>query len=166
MRRFIAAVLVLLAPVTAWAQTASPTPSTKNLDTQPYQAQLQAPCVVQADGRTCVGVNPQNGLPTIPGVVTSSSISGTTSATPNTFTQLAAASTARKGCLIQNTSTAVIYVFVGSGAATLGGAFQLAPASGTTPGDTFSCSLGNAVIGDTLQIAASAASATYAGVIQ
>ena len=165
MKIWIAAAL-LLSPFAVLAQTSNPTPSTKNLDTQPYQLQLQAPCVTQADGRTCVAVNPQNGLPTFPGVVTSSSISGATSATPSTFTQLAAASNTRKGCLIQNTSTAVIYVFVGGGTATIANSFQLAPASGTTPGDTFSCSLGNAVIGDTLQIAASAASATYAGVLQ
>ena len=63
MRVLMAALMVLAIPAIAIAQTANPTPSAKNLDSQPYQPQLQSPCVTQADGRTCIAVSATNPLP-------------------------------------------------------------------------------------------------------
>jgi hypothetical protein len=89
--------------------------------------------------------------------VSTTPASGTTSATPNTFTTLLAASTTRKGCSFQNTSTALEYIFVGSGTATLVASYQI-PA-----GNPFNCASSGVVIGDALQIASPVASMPYVG---
>ena len=93
--------------------------------------------------------------------------SGVTSANANTFTvALAAAQPAqgqpRRGCYFQNTSSsATIYIYVGTGAATTTNSYQLAPNA------AFSCATqAGTAIQDQIQIASSAASTAYVGTSQ
>jgi hypothetical protein len=90
----------------------------------------------------------------------STNISGTTSATAGTYTTALAASTTRLGCFLQNTSAGTMYVFVGSGQASIATSHPIGP------GGTFSCASGNTILSDALQVANSAASAAYVGEAQ
>ena len=99
---------------------------------------------------------------TLPSGVTTTQTAGTTSSTAGTFTSAAAASSTRKGCTLQNTSSAMEYLYLGataSGSAT--NAFMV------SPGGFFSCPApGGVVVQDNIAVAASVASATYVLALQ
>lgn len=86
--------------------------------------------------------------------------SSSTIAVTNTFQSVIAAATGfgsgqRKGCLIQNQGSNVMYVFFGAIAgATTGKSIQLQPpqSSPVIQGGTVSCTIGNAVLQDQVSI--------------
>lgn len=86
-----------------------------------------------------------------------STVTSGTVTTMNVFQSVIAQSSTRKGCMVQNTSAAVMYVYPGSTAnATLTNSFQL-PA-----GAFFDCSHpGGATIADQINISSGTAGATY-----
>lgn len=77
----------------------------------------------------------------------------------NTFQQLFASNTSRRGCLVQNTGVNVMYVYVGAIAgATVAKSYPLAPATAVAnPGGFFSCLSGTIVITDQISIRGTAA---------
>jgi len=89
--------------------------------------------------------------------VTTAQSGAATSATAGTFTVALAASGTRKGCSIQNTSSTVEYLFLGTTAsATTANSFQVAA------GGTFNCaSPAGTIAQDAVNIAAPGASAAY-----
>ena len=113
---------------------------------------------------TCVSMPITGSITTSPGTPTpipSTNISGTVT-TGGTFqTILAANTTTRKGCTIENPTTAseALSVFASTGAAaTVATAFTIAP------GSTFSCTLpGGAVISDAIQVTATTTGHAFVG---
>ena len=89
--------------------------------------------------------------------VTTTQVGGTTSATAGTFVSALAASGARKGCLVQNTSGSVMYVYLGlTASATIASSMQV------SAGGSFGCtSSGGSVVQDNVAVASAAAGASY-----
>ncbi len=89
--------------------------------------------------------------------VTTVQTGGTTSATAGTFTSALAASGTRKGCLLQNTSGSVMYVYLGAvSSATIANSLQI------SAGGSFGClPPGGIVLQDNVAVASAGASATY-----
>ncbi len=89
--------------------------------------------------------------------VTTVQTGGTTSATAGTFTSVLAASGTRKGCLLQNTSGSVMYVYLGAvSSATIANSLQI------SAGGSFGClPPGGIVLQDNVAVASAGASATY-----
>jgi hypothetical protein len=93
---------------------------------------------------------------TIPTQSSSTQTSGTTSATPSTFTQVLASNSNRLACLVQNKSASVERIYLGTtGSATSAAAFLL------QPNDTFSCTQGGTIAADAIQINSDTASQAY-----
>jgi hypothetical protein len=76
------------------------------------------------------GIVIEGGAPSLPS--TSASISGTTSAIASTWTSALASSSSRRGCTVQNSSTAAINIAMGSTTPT-------APEFTLQPGQAFNC---------------------------
>lgn len=95
------------------------------------------------------------------GAATSSPVGGSV-AVAGTYQSVLASNTARKGCLIQNTSAAPLKLFLGApGGATDAASLQLAA------GASFSCAApGGMVITDQISLTAATASATFVTVSQ
>jgi hypothetical protein len=93
--------------------------------------------------------------------VTSQNIS-TTITSGGSFQTLTAANQARNGCLIQNPTTATepLYVYFGSGTASVAASFSLAP------GAAVSCSFNGAVATDAIQVEATTTSHAFTAQIQ
>lgn len=108
-----------------------------SLATQPDASGNQQPIVAQA------------------GLKATSTLSNGSVATGGTFQTALAANTARNGCLIQNTGTAALYVFLGATGATEAQSFQLAA------GASFSCSQGQSVLTDEVQVTSGTAAVTF-----
>lgn len=92
-----------------------------------------------------------------PGVRASVAASGTI-ATGGTFQTLITQAQSRSGCLLQNTSTRTLYVYLGAlAAATTANSLQL------TPGQTFSCANagGTIVVNDTINVTTTTTSDTF-----
>ena len=89
--------------------------------------------------------------------VTTVEVGGTTSATAGTFVSALAASGTRKGCLLQNTSSSVLYVYLGAtSSATITNSLQI------SAGGSFGCMPpGGIVLQDNVAVASAGASATY-----
>lgn len=99
----------------------------------------------------------QQAVFTIPLNTTTTTSNGTI-ATGNTFQSVLAASSTRRGCLLQNTSSHTMYVFAGPNAsATTAKSIQLAP------GAYLNCPPigGGTVIGDNISVTTSTAGDTY-----
>lgn len=90
------------------------------------------------------------------GVITTQ-VGGTTSATAGTFVSALAASGTRKGCLVQNTSGSVMYVYLGlTASATIANSLQV------SAGGSFGCTPpGGIVVQDNIAVASAGASAAY-----
>ena len=89
--------------------------------------------------------------------VTTIQAGGTTSATVGTFVSALVASGTRKGCLVQNTSGSVMYVYLGlTASATIASSLQI------SAGGSFGCtSPGGTVVQDNIAVASASASASY-----
>ena len=89
--------------------------------------------------------------------VTTTQVGGTTSATAGTFISVLAASSTRKGCLVQNTSGSVMYVYLGlTASATIANSLQV------SAGGSFGCTPpGGIVVQDNVAVASAGASAAY-----
>lgn len=89
--------------------------------------------------------------------VTTVETGGTTSATAGTFVSALAASGTRRGCLLQNTSGSVMYVYLGAtSSATISNSLQV------SAGGSFGCMPpGGIVLQDNVAVASAGASATY-----
>lgn len=112
-------------------------------------------CVPAVDGSGC----PSSIAPAPLGAA-STTTSGTIT-TANTYQSILAADSARKGCLVQNTSTATELLFIGApGSATAANSFTLAA------GGTFSCASGSIVVTDQLSMTSSTAGSTFVAVKQ
>jgi hypothetical protein len=93
-----------------------------------------------------------------PGVRASVTASGTITL-GGTFQTLITNAQSRSGCLLQNTSTHTLYVYLGTlAAATTANSFQL------TPGQIFSCASpgGTIIVSDTINITTSTTADTFA----
>lgn len=89
--------------------------------------------------------------PAVASTVTSGAIAVT-----NTFQSVLAQSSLRKGCLVQNTSAAVMYLYLGTTAnATLTNSFQLAA------GASFNCTVGGITVGDQISLTGTATTSTF-----
>jgi hypothetical protein len=89
--------------------------------------------------------------------VTTTQVGGTTSATAGTFISALAASSTRKGCLVQNTSGSVMYVYLGlTASATITNSLQV------SAGGSFGCTPpGGIVVQDNIAVASAGVSAAY-----
>jgi hypothetical protein len=155
--------LLLLIPVSAWAQntgTSFPTPAGDTAQ----GTMLLVPCGAIVNGQpTACPPGPLNGLPVIcnncspsaPTGATSNAVSGTI-ATTNTFQQLIPSNVNRKACLFQNTSADIEY-FSYATTPTLANSFQVGP------GGTFGCSSGGITITDSISITGVAGDAFTGG---
>jgi len=102
----------------------------------------------------------QSPVVTNPFGVTTAETTGTITA-GGTFQTLYAANSGRRGCLVQNTASEVLYVFVGGGAASTNSSFQI------QPGGTFSCALTNGqVVTDAIQITTPTTGSRYVASVQ
>lgn len=106
--------------------------------------------IQSANGMFCVPAVDGSGCPSsiapAPLGSTSTTTSGTVT-TANTYQSILAADSARKGCLVQNTSTATELLFIGApGSATAANSFTLAA------GGTFSCASGPIIVTDQLSV--------------
>lgn len=108
----------------------------------------------------------QSPVSTVPSAATTANASASVTLT-NTFQQVFAQNSARRGCAIQNTSTSVMYVYFGAIAgATIPKAFPLAPASAAAyPGGSISCLVGGIVLTDQVSVTGTAA-ATFVATSQ
>ncbi len=98
--------------------------------------------------------------PTGPLGVMGAQSGGVTSASPNTFTLILAASPQRHGCVVQNTSSGVEYFFVGSNTPLIGTAIQVAPSG------TYDCAHSNVVDQGDVRIASASPSAPFVMIAQ
>ncbi len=89
------------------------------------------------------------------GLKATSTLSNGSVATGGTFQTALAANSARDGCLIQNTGSAALYVFLGATGAAEAQSFQIAA------GATFSCSQGQSVLTDEVQVTSGTAGETF-----
>lgn len=89
------------------------------------------------------------------GLKVTSTLSNGSIAAGGTFQVALATDTARNGCLLQNTGTAPIYLFLGASGATEAQSFQVAA------GSTFSCSQGQSVLTDEIQVTSGTAGDTF-----
>lgn len=103
------------------------------------------------------GTNSIGTVVTTPTGATSTMAGGTTSSTAGTFAVVLPASATRKGCLIQNTSASVLYVYLGAAAsATTANSLQV------SAGGSFGCQPpGGIVVQDAIAVASAGASSTY-----
>lgn len=101
-------------------------------------------------------VEAQQAVVTVPLVTTTTASSGTIT-TGDAFQSVLAASSSRRGCILQNTSSHTMYVFAGPNAnATTGKSLQLAP------GAIFYCpTYSGTVGGDNISVTTSTAGDTY-----
>lgn len=158
----INSVTTTVASYTAASSTGSSTPC--------YQIGAGTVVTATVTGGSPSGLNATlNGANTCPSPGAStgatSTLAGGTVTTHNVFQQALAANAARKGCLIQNQSTDVEYVFFGAtGSATETTSFALGPASVTgSAGGSVSCNFPGVVLTDNIAITSKTAdgSATY-----
>ena len=109
-----------------------------SLKTQPDAAGNQAPVVATQ------------------GIRSTSTESGGSITLGGTFQSILASNTARLGCTVQNTGTAVLYVFFGAtGSATTANAFQVAA------GGSIACQNGGVVLTDNVAATTAASGGTY-----
>lgn len=103
------------------------------------------------------GTNSIGSVLTAPTGVTTIETGGTTGATAGTFASALAASSLRRGCLLQNTSGSVLYVYLGPvSSATMTNSLQI------SAGGSFGCTPpGGIVLQDNVAVASAAAGATY-----
>lgn len=103
------------------------------------------------------GTNSIGSVLTAPMGVTTIETGGTTGAAAGTFVSALAASGTRKGCLLQNTSGSVLYVYLGpTSSATMTNSLQI------SAGGSFGCTPpGGIVLQDNVAVASAAAGATY-----
>ena len=103
------------------------------------------------------GTNSIGSVTTAATGVTTVEVGGTTSATAGTFTSALAASVTRRGCLLQNTSGSVLYVYLGAtSSATIANSLQI------SAGGSFGCMPpGGIVLQDNVAVASAGASAPY-----
>lgn len=103
------------------------------------------------------GTNSIGSVLTAPTGVTTIQTGGTTGATAGAFVSALSASGTRKGCLLQNTSGGVLYVYLGpTASATMSSALQI------SAGGSFGCTPpGGIVLQDNVAVASAAAGATY-----
>lgn len=148
----VALILAALAAASAFAQTSSQIyVGNGNTGTG---AIITAPVGTCA---TCVSIPTSAGSSS---PLASTNISGTVT-TGGTFQQVLAQSNTRKGCLIENptTATEALYVYASaSGSPSTSNAFSIAP------GSAFSCaSPGGTVIGDAIQVTATTTAHVFVG---
>ena len=109
-----------------------------SLKTQPDAAGNQAPVVATQ------------------GIQSTSTESGSSITTGGVFQSILAPNSARLGCTVQNTGTAVLYVFFGAtGSATTANAFQVAA------GGSVTCQSGGVVLTDNIAATTAASGGTY-----
>lgn len=148
----VALILAALAAASAFAQTSSQIyVGNGNTGTG---AIITAPVGTCA---TCVSIPTSAGASS---PLASTNISGTVT-TGGTFQQVLAQNSSRKGCLIENptTATEALYIYASaSGTASTTNAFSI------SPGSAFSCSsAGGTVIGDAVQVSATTTGHVFVG---
>lgn len=160
MIKAIVAAIVLAASVSAMAQPASNIRVVPTCGSVTYPAGSPAPATQDVNGNACIGGTIS--ATTAPAVLTSTP-SGVTITTANTFQTGAASSAGRKGCTVQYTGAggSTGYVFFGAnGSATTSNSYQLAP------GSTISCAIPGGVLTDNIALSSTVNSGTFVVSVQ